>query len=990
MFSRTRTDHGRPTHAPSEPGASSTLVMKNATLQQQISEFAAEISAALPRIVPADRLKPLINALPTILEAFAFKIGHDPSEEIQSRLMHVVHKYSTQIANAMINAFKFSFDDSEDPEFDADNTRPTDLVENPAFWNGQKHKHVLASTNTVSWDDGIDIGHPDFFPRLQEYRDVLLQSPAFSWLLNSVRREIDFGMPGEIHPCSQLGIRNAIVSALYPEPAVVVCGMPPPSYVLTFKLRLPVTFLAQEYDVPAPEVFDNVLVLAGTPGHTWATTCKQYVEKVWPDMGPVVLDIYRSLLRGEQFCLGNLFDGTSLWGERNGQTSQLQESGARIHHEIIAKGCPYSLAEVGEVIAFLSVALGSSERDGSLAQAYPNCKINGDKVFLWTGTLQARDINYTHPALSGFCVPLQDEPNTGMEAPLNIMAQLVGTSKISIFGGKFLIKGYSAVLVPTRKRRGFVYWHLVSGHGQDDDYVSYSDPRVMACLQQYPDDLSVSDLERSRHILGWSSHVDNCAGTRDANYQIDWSGLKRPRPGCAFEKVTIVGGMFITGGVSCILGKRDRPARLQGRSDYIMRLKWISKKLVILYDVVDRRAWIIDGATALLHLVRTSLHHDKNDGDPFKSLSVFDETLLQESPDARTGKSASIFVLTNQANLGLPLYAKPESTREETSTSKSGARLSVINTTRSNYTLQERIEGICDILEQIIAHQVDASTQDGVGFKVTKTLRRRLEGFDFMDVATDEDPMWPRFTNIRATGKGWVDFTRAVHAITLFGSGFGDLFRPTQLGTPPCNTCDLNIEVPKGRDHLAVCVSELQEILQRRGSKATAPYRLVDDIYWHSPDKTFEACQCKTTSPFSTKSDRVQVLVPSSFPKLFSRKLKSPAGLNEHPRGAVLFGHSHRFPLLWRDQGPLVEGSPGEEEMDELEESFHDSGLGTSQSSSSVEGVEGSGSTEGNPGDSPDAVRREPSPRRREGSLTPEEGENKKSARDLWRRAFGP
>lgn len=359
-----------------------------------------------------------------------------------------------------------------------------------------------------------------------------------------------------------------------------------------------------------------------------------------------------------------------------------------------------------------------------------------------------------------------------------------------------------------------------------------------------------------------------------------------------------------------------------------MRLKWISKKFVVLYDVHERRAWFVDGASALLHLVRASLRHDGS--DPFKDLFLFEEASLQEPRARFTGKFAAIHILTNKANVSLPLYAKPTDCKVEETKSDNGARKTVWSTTSRDYTFKDRVDDIYERLEQIMAHQADVASQDGVGFRIRHTLRRQLEGFDFMDVATDEDPLWPRVTTVRASGRGWIDLTRALHAITLFGTGFGELLRPAKK-SGGCGGCLVNSEVPKGEDYLAVCTLELQEILEKRGTKSTSPWRLVDDIYWHTPDKSFEPCQCKKLS--LRKHDRVQVLLPSSLPGFWGRGFSSPARLPT--QGAVLFGHSWRFPLRWKDHGLPEEGEP-DDGLEEMEACFHDSGLGTSLESSSA------------------------------------------------------
>ncbi|KAL1855725.1 hypothetical protein Daus18300_011008 [Diaporthe australafricana] len=430
-------------------------------------------------------------------------------------------------------------------------------------------------------------------------------------------------------------------------------------------------------------------------------------------------------------------------------------------------------------------------------------------------------------------------------------------------------------------------------------------------------------------MLGWCDAIQNLTGSAVAEYDIGRSGLDHPRAGFAFDKVSITGGQFVTGGVTAIIGKRDKAVHIHSRDDYVMRLKWIAKKFAVFYDLRDRRAWLLDGASALLHLVRASLRHDKQ--DPFKDLFLLDEGSVQEPAVPFTRKHAAVQFLTNKANTSLPLYAKPTESKVEETTTEMGVCAKVFSSTRRHYSLKDRVEDIYEILEQIISHQADVFSQDGVGFRIKCSLRRQLEGFDFMDVATDEDPIWPRVTTIEARGRGWIDFTRSLHAITLFGKGFGELFRPAQ-GLDNCFRCLTNVGVPQGEDYLAVCTSDLKELLEKRGSMQTNPWRLIDEIYWHTPDKAFEPCQCAKHSV--KKHDRIQVILPASLPGFWGRGFRSPKVLP--PSGAVLFGHSWRFPLKWKDNGVPEEGEP-EEDMEDIETSMHDSGLGSSIDSSTLD-----------------------------------------------------
>lgn len=84
------------------------------------------------------------------------------------------------------------------------------------------------------------------------------------------------------------------------------------------------------------------------------------------------------------------------------------------------------------------------------------------------------------------------------------------------------------------------------------------------------------------------------------------SGLPGPHAGCALEKVSISGGKFVTTGVSVGIGIRDKPIHVS-RNGYVDKLQWIHKKYVVFRDEENKRGWLVNGTSALLHLLRTSL-----------------------------------------------------------------------------------------------------------------------------------------------------------------------------------------------------------------------------------------------------------------------------------------------------------------------------------------------------------------------------------------------
>lgn len=145
-------------------------------------------------------------------------------------------------------------------------------------------------------------------------------------------------------------------------------------------------------------------------------------------------------------------------------------------------------------------------------------------------------------------------------------------------------------------------------------------------------------------------------GSREANYAI---GLMKPQQldssfAFAFDRVSISGGKIITVGISATIGKKDKPVRAAKNSDYHKQLEWIEQRFVVLYDGHDRRAWLIDGLSALLHLVRASIAHRRGRGQEV----LFSEDDIKESDSPYTGMAAANDVLLNRANMNLKVYEK--------------------------------------------------------------------------------------------------------------------------------------------------------------------------------------------------------------------------------------------------------------------------------------------------------------------------------------------
>ena len=373
-------------------------------------------------------------------------------------------------------------------------------------------------------------------------------------------------------------------------------------------------------------------------------------------------------------------------------------------------------------------------------------------------------------------------------------------------------------------------------------------------------------------------------GTKDIGYEnIGYTGSNYATAGCALENVSLTAGKYINLGATIAKGNKDSPLYLSRASNYEMEIRFAGKLNVVLYDVMDRCSWLVDGANALLHLAckRLSLLScDPNTPTPLLKLSNFQ--YVNANPG--DGKKFAALALNDMQNRGLPIFEEIETWEEKTLTDRNGAEKIELKTITKVWCFQDLVRETWRILEQIHDHQARLLSAPGVGLRGTD--RDKLEGFGFMDIAEGDNPLRPRVAILKQSGRGWVDFTKKIRAITLLGKGFGELIKPGQDSN---KLCSLWKGVPTGEDYLVACISTLDEICEKNGNKESDPLELAQGIYWHKGAKLFEPCSGCNKNEYGATYDRIQVLLPRSLghkthPEPFS-----------NPKGAAVFGRSAKY-----------------------------------------------------------------------------------------------
>lgn len=201
---------------------------------------------------------------------------------------------------------------------------------------------------------------------------------------------------------------------------------------------------------------------------------------------------------------------------------------------VIATGPGDSVVEVGQQFAWIGAALRSSTYTTGIATCAPfisstslettenhdtepiprlTCVVEFDlqqpAVDATKDPGQCWHNMFRNPVMViGFPIPFKtNDYALGLEMPLNIVTTLAGSSRVHEFHGKVFIKGFSTMVIATKKIGDLVVWHYF--YNTDRGKLSHLDHTLGDDLNG---SISLSQLESSRHVVGWCSDCKVYAG----------------------------------------------------------------------------------------------------------------------------------------------------------------------------------------------------------------------------------------------------------------------------------------------------------------------------------------------------------------------------------------------------------------------------------------------------------------------------------------------
>ncbi|EPE31811.1 hypothetical protein GLAREA_11893 [Glarea lozoyensis ATCC 20868] len=523
-------------------------------------------------------------------------------------------------------------------------------------------------------------------------------------------------------------------------------------------------FMATQYGADKCPKIGSIVAVTGSPLYCEATTCREYVSRNWPEVGPSLLsrlqDTFDGIVEHSQIHEGTVFLQLSE------NTKVLIKNTSRKSAIAVMQ----IMAWLGSVMRFnnkeeVQISTCETEFDGvTYHMRFNTSRLVEEEKLCWLGL-------FRNPLIAdGFPIPIRQNDEVGLEAPIQILAALCGARSAVYHEGGLVLKGFSTALVPVKQEGKSVHWHLLTN--ENGKRMKYS-------KIQWPLRLPVSDFDHdsmiaTRALLSWSESCGSQLGTQSINYGL--IGLSKAKEASKSIRLTdfqLGFQNFGTMGLSFALGAKETPVFPGGQSRLERVLDEADELSICLYDVTQKRGWLVSGTETLLYMA-----HAVQVQRPYQ---------IAGQPVALDFATVSCDGAHSCRNAIMKMASRPLRSNKETAT--------------EDYYVKDLISDYYSYLEIV---EKDASEEPpGVAMKFN--FHETLQGFELMDVARSRHKWRKKAVSVKSSHGGWPAMVRREQTPVLLGSNLGELLRPiTKLRTP------VRLDsLPVSKDFLAMTVCRL-------------------------------------------------------------------------------------------------------------------------------------------------------------------------------------
>ncbi|MDI1489583.1 MAG: hypothetical protein OHK93_000780 [Ramalina farinacea] len=461
---------------------------------------------------------------------------------------------------------------------------------------------------------------------------------------------------------------------------------------------------------------------------------------------------------------------------------------------------------------------------------------------------------FANPTIAqGFPVRRRDNEEQGIEIPLEMMAALGGARHMTNYEGGLVLKGFSTMFVPVKRYRKSVQWHMI--FDRQGNRLSYRELQGLSSNRVLLDQLTQECVRGARAFLGWWKAAEIHLGTREAAYgSIDWSPAKKVGRPIKFSGAEIGFQWMFTGKLSFKLGAKDGNFHFSHERPFRQLIKCAKDTPITLYDLQDRRAWLVPALDVMLHIVHTR-HH-------LAPYQIGGRTVELPAAAPQGGRSAEDAILENQK---LPI--------DEAN-----------GPCAKGYSFKDAIIDLWSQIERLM--EKEDLLGGASGLTLRGTTRNKLHGWEFMSLVHEKNYRQKEALIEKSSG-GWVDLIDDIDTLVLMGTGFGDIIRPVSEISRLCRRWS---SLPEGKDYLAANIPIMEVLYAEAGSRTSRKHLSTNHLQWHRGSTLFEFCINPDLD--HCECDRTQQIYHESQFKTLGQ-VRPPGKLED--MGCVIFGQAHHF-----------------------------------------------------------------------------------------------
>ncbi|KAK3667545.1 hypothetical protein LTR22_001723 [Elasticomyces elasticus] len=826
------------------------------------------------------------QALLTYAYSLERQAGFDKSS-VERKATRFVRQQSREIATKVMASFNRATSDNEASP-GTELSPSVDRTQDTFAW-----VQDTANENSASVQSDLDEPHPheneaptidrgpsehEDMPQelIKSMRGHLRNNSAFDWLQRRVQSVV-------------IRTRGETLQALTHQLLIGVKD-------IAFEIQRPAILLSVDWDIAAflahgytvvPDLA-TVVALCEDRDAYQMTTIGSYITQNWPVTGEPFLGMLQIWCEQSHGCV-KLIN----WEDPvlDGQVTIYPGSGPML---LEVTGTLFLIIEIAEQLAWLGCVCRMGLNQSLLTLVKPHVSqiaLRGDQSVSAAFSITFRPENpksdasntgecwrtllHNQCVAKGFPISTRQRDEEGLEMPFALMIKLGGADRVTDYNGQLLVKGFEALFVPTKMTDISIVWHLVTNpKGRRISFNAFYALKSLAVST-----VCMHDVYKSRHFLGWVSNASQHTGTEDGVYeQNEIVNLGPPSQGPVLSGVTLNFSKIVGMGATFTLGKQDRGIRTSDSGlAYHDLVNKMTKMHVLLYDYNCKRGWLVDAASALLHLLRFHVARY----EPIRDNQVFQIDQFQHAR-THTGSGAAKYVLIDDRFRKTVLLQDTRIQRKTVVEIIDGKPVTkvVIETTSNDTTVEDRVRYLWDVLQQMYDKWKAKKYSPGVDLPNFNT---KLEGWKFRDIVDCELDMEAVAANIDSGAATWHRLVREINAIVLIGGSFGEILRPSG------NHCDYWQSVPQNQFCLAIPVSQLKKIIRKKhGDSSVQPIRLADGVFWPIFGHPFE-CTCRSAMHRrGAVCDRIQSL--NSSGTIHGTIQCDSFNTVDHDNGAVIFG----------------------------------------------------------------------------------------------------